>query len=470
MSGGKSRKIGKGFSPSASGITFELPRADREALADFPWEAGLEAWPTRGVQAVQARRGESRHTVLFVEATGRRYAIKETAPDVARHEIRQLQEVRRRGIYALEPVGVVVAPGPLVPVGVVAGVTQYLPGDLGYCITRLAQRVIPQALLYRYPFTQANRHMLWNAIVALLVELHRRGIFWGDPSLANVLIDLSQHQVRALLADAETVEIFPGPLDERRCQQDLGALQESLLWPGEDIRQLRGGEAVPSPITEEDTAYIREHYAALRQARGWAQLQALGYAIRDPRWQREGPPDPQGPAPQLTPQAAAVPPLWGETARPRWYQERIQSLLGIAVPLQFARQFYSHLTTHQWLMCERTHREISLEDAARDWYEHHHLPAITLLSTYFPSESDSLEVYLGVLEHKWRLSLHAGFEVALEEAALDYALHHAREAPLLHRAFIAVSAVLPQRFPGRDAGATSELAQLVRKEEDEPRP
>ncbi len=52
------------------------------------------------------------------------------------------------------------------------------------------------------------------------------------------------------------------------------------------------------------------------------------------------------------------------------------------------------------------------------------------------------------------MSLQAGFEVALEEAALDYALHHTREAPLLHRAFVAVSALLPQR---------SELGQLVRK-------
>jgi hypothetical protein len=438
-----------------SAPTLELPRADQEALAALPWQAGLEEWPAQGVQAVQARRGESRHMVLFVEAGGRRYAIKETSPEIARHEIRQLQEVRRRGIYALEPVGVVVAPGPLVAVGVVAGVTQYLPGDLGYCITRLAQRVIPQALLYRYPFTSTNRHILWNAIVALLVDLHRRGIFWGDPSLANVLIDLSQHQVRAILADAETVQMFPGPLDERRCQQDLEALQESLLWTGEDIRQLRGGyDGLPSPITEEDTAYIRQHYAALHQARGWAQLQSLGYAVRDLRGPQGQPPGAKEPAAA----PAGQPPAQAETVRPRWYQERIQALLGIAIPRQFAHQFYTHLVTHQWLMSERAHYEVSLEDAARDWYERYHLPAITLLSTYFPSEADSLEVYLGVLEHKWQLSLQAGLEVTLEEAALDYALHHAREAPLLHRAFIAVSALLPQR---------SELGQLVRKK-DEP--
>ena len=431
-------------------IIYTLPKADQDPLADLPWEAGLEDWPALGIQPIYTRRGESRHLVYFVEVDKRRYAIKETSPEMARQEIKQLQEVRRRGIYALEPVGVVVAPGPMIPVGVVAGVTQYIPGDRGYCITRLAQHVIPQALLYRYPFTQPNRRLLWNAIVALLVELHTRGIFWGDPSLANVLIDLSHHQIRAMLADAETVELFPGPLAEQRCQQDLEALQESLLWTGEDIRQSQGGEAAPSPITEEDTAYIRQHYAALRQARGWAQLQHLGYIVRDLRWQNEPP------ITSARPIAAEDQPVsQAEIVRPRWYQERIHDLLGITIPRPFARQFYSHLITHQWLMSERAHKEISLEDAARDWYERYHLPAITLLSTYFPSEADSLEVYLGVLERKWDLSVQAGYEVSLEEAALDYALSHAREAPVLHRAFRAVSALLPQR---------SELGQLVRKE------
>ncbi len=480
-------------SSSSRSITYELPRSDREALAALPWTAPLEDWPSLGVQAVHARRGESRHTVLFVEADGRRYAIKETAPEVARKEIGLLVEIRRRGIYALEPVGVVVAPGPPVAVGKVAGVTQYLPGDQGYCITRLAQRVIPQALLYRYPFTRHNRQMLWNAIVALLLALHERGIFWGDPSLANILVDLSQHRVRAMLADAETAQLYPGPLEEGRRAEDLAALQESLLWASEDIRQSRG-ESEPLPITEEDIAYITRQYAALRQTRGWldknaeteppgedtnpgktadqpdepgsasaptrplspiermvGHLYELGYSLVDGSWR----------AIQATGEGLAsltslrFPGLadHAQTLRPRWYQRRIQQVLGVHIPRQYAWQLYRHITRHQWLMGERTGREIPLEEAARDWYERYHLPAITLLCTYFPSESDSLEVYLGVLDHKWELSLRAGYEVSLEEAALDYALRHARSADLLHRAFVALASILPQR---------SELQQLVR--------
>jgi hypothetical protein len=464
-------------------VTFDLPRADRGALAALPWKAPLEDWPAQGVQAIYARRGESRHTVLFVEAEKRRYAIKETSPEVARKEISQLLEIRRRGIYALEPVGVVVAPGPPVAVGKIAGVTQYLPGDRGYCITRLAQRVIPQALLYRYPFTRRNRQMLWNAIIALLLNLHERGIFWGDPSLANALIDLSQHKVRALLADAETVELYPGPLAENRRQEDLAALQESLLWTGEDIRLARGDGQGPLPITEEDTAYIAQHYAALRRVRGLpdedaeaapaleeaqdarpltpmervaGQLSELGYSLLDLSW-RAMLATGDGIA-SLRPRAVAA---HAETARPRWYQQRVRQVLGVRIPQPYARQFYEHIQRHKWLMSERANREIPLEEAARDWYERYHLPAITLLRTYFPSESDSLEVYLGVLDHKWQLSLRAGFETSLEEAALDYALRHARSADLLHRAFTAVAARLPQR---------SELLQLVRQQDQQREP
>jgi hypothetical protein len=491
-------------------ITFELPRADREALVALPWEQPLEDWPSLGVQAVQARRGESRHIVLFVEADGRRYAIKETSPEVARSEISRLLEIRRRGIYALEPVGVVVAPGPPIAVGKVAGVTQYMPGDRGYCITRLAQRVIPQALLYRYPFTRRNRQMLWNAIVSLLLNLHDRGVFWGDPSLANILVDLSHHQVRAMLADAETVELYAEPLEEMRRQEDLAALQESLLWTGEDIRVARGQEDGPGPITEEDTEYIAHLYTELRRARGWdgeepaseatpgddpsaapespvermaeaaaisgrlptlgqeqerpltslervaAQLSELGYAFINVSWRTlhlAG----DGVAARRARALAAR----AEMVRPRWYQQRIEELLGVRIPRRFARQFYEHLTRHQWLMSERARREIPLEEAARDWYERYHLPEITLLRTYFPTESDSLEVYLGVLDRKWELSQRAGFEVSLEEAALDYALRHASSADLLHRAFTAVASLWPQR---------SELGQLLRPEHQETTP
>ncbi len=460
-------------------ISLDLPRAERGALAALPWHAPLEDWPALGVQAIYARRGESRHTVLFVEANGRRYAIKETSPEAARKEISQLIEIRRRGIYALEPVGVVVAPGPPIAVGAVAGVTQYVSGDKGYCITRLAQRVIPQALLYRYPFTRRNREMLWNAIIALLLNLHERGIFWGDPSLANALIDLGQHKVRALLADAETVELYPGPLEERRRQEDLAALQESLLWTGEDIRQSRG-DCGPLPITEEDTAYIAQRYAALRRLRGTpdgaeaapaleatrseqharpltpaervaGQLYELGYSLLDLSWRAllatgDG-------LANMRPRSLAA---HAETARPRWYQRRIQEMLGVRIPRPYARQFYEYILGHKWLMSEQVNREVPLEEAAHDWYERYHLPTIGLLRAYFPSEADSLEVYFGVLKRKWELSLRAGFEVSLEEAALDYALRHARSADLLHRAFAAVASLLPQR---------SELLPLVRPED-----
>ncbi|MEO7002501.1 MAG: hypothetical protein ABI068_11795 [Ktedonobacterales bacterium] len=190
----------------------QTPRDDWLRLRTLPWGIPLAEWPEHGVRPLDVRKGESRHEVIFVEARGRRYAIKETGPDAAAHEIHAYQELRPRGCRTLEPVGYVLTSGEPIPVGEMGGRLVYMSGDVGYCITRLAERVLPQSLLYRYPFTDANKRLLWNAIAELLLDLHEAGVYWGDPSLANVLIDLSDKRLTAVMADAETAQVVKGPL------------------------------------------------------------------------------------------------------------------------------------------------------------------------------------------------------------------------------------------------------------------
>src|SRR5262245_2864669 len=89
----------------------QIPRADWTRLRDLPWSSPLDDWPALGVPLIHVRRGESRHTVLFVEIAGRRYAIKETGPQAAKREIRALRELKLRRCAALEPVGYVITCG-----------------------------------------------------------------------------------------------------------------------------------------------------------------------------------------------------------------------------------------------------------------------------------------------------------------------------------------------------------------------
>ena len=432
-----------------------LSRGDWSRLRGLPWGAPLEQWPERGVRTVTVRRGESRHPVLFVEA-GRRYAIKETSPVAARREIGVLEELQRRRCHALEPVGWVVVRGEPIYAGDVAGRPQYMSGDMGYCITRLAERVLPQSVLYRYPFTDPNKRLLWTAIAELLLDLHEAGVYWGDPSLANVLMDLSGQRLTAIMADGETAEVVSGPLDEGLRRQDLDSFIESLEWQAEDIRLARGLTEERQLVTEGDVYDFLTRYAGLRAERERAQrrgatlftrlleiehsmqrLNALGYGVlaTGTRALRSG----LGAGLEdittgMTLTSEAVDPglkYQIATLRPGWYAQRLRELLGVRVPRAYARPIYQHINVHKWLMSERVGHDVGMDAAARDWFEQQHKPAMTFLDSYL-SHADlatRYAAYVDILDHTWEMSLREQRPVPLEEGAMDYALAQAKQPP-----------------------------------------
>src|SRR5712691_3636737 len=252
---------------TSKSIQFHMDIGNRHHLEGLPWNFPLDEWPSHGVVPLSVRRGESRHPVIFVEREGRRYAIKETTPRMAEREIANLHEIERRGLPALSPVGSVIVPGRplLLDEHGPGGVPEYVSGDRGYTVTRLAPRVIPHSLLYSIPFTRKNKHHLLSAIAVLLVELHEHGVYWGDPSLANVLIRIDGRCIQAIMADAETAELFDGPVSDGLREQDLTAFSESLLWQAEDLREARGLPEEEHIVGEEDFRYFERRYRWLRR-------------------------------------------------------------------------------------------------------------------------------------------------------------------------------------------------------------
>src|SRR5260370_4047134 len=213
---------------------FHMKADDRRSLEGLPWHVPLVEWPEHGVVLLSIRKGESRHPVIFVERAGSRYAIKETTPRMAEREINNLHEVERRGIPALSPVGSVTVreapvlleePGP-------GGIPQYISGDRGYTVTRLAPRVVPHALLYRIPFTRRNKQRIWSALAVLMIAFHEHGLDWRDPSLAQVLLRIDGRRILAIMADAETAGLFPGTISEGLREQGLAPFDQSPPWPG----------------------------------------------------------------------------------------------------------------------------------------------------------------------------------------------------------------------------------------------
>lgn len=470
-----------------------MPRADWTRLRDLPWGVPLDFWADRSVPLLQVRRGESRHPVVFVERGGRRYAIKETSPRAATHEAEVLRALRRRSIPSIEPVGTLVLQGEVIPAGTVAGVSVFESGDTGYLITRLAERALPQSLLYRYPFTVENKRLLWNAVADLLLRLHDAGVFWGDPSLANILIEFRGRQIRAILADAETAEISPAHsrshagLSEGMRRQDIDTLAESLIWQAEDIRQARGLPEETAIVTDEDLAYVESRYAGLRAERHPARqigrqaesrapgtdetdasatrlhavegriqrLAALGYGLLSLRWQpaalpilpggwagrksRVSPPESHlSPAPP----GADENEITAAILRPTWYVRRLRDLLGEDMPQSYAWRLYYHLNIHKWLLSEAAGHDVGIEAAARDWRTSVHEPLQTFLRAYLPETADAAERYAAeaaILDRSWQLSQTEDKRpVPVEEAALDFALEDARadleaEAPTSER-------------------------------------
>ena len=401
---------------------------DQARIEGLPWHFPMEEWVSQGLEVLNVRRGDSRHPVLFVERGGMRYAIKETTPRMAEREIRNFREIERRGIPALSPIGVVISPAPPVALDVpqLGGITQYINGDRGYTVTRLAPRVIPHVLLYRLPFTKRTKQRLLSAVAVLMIELHEHGIYWGDPSLANALLRIDGRSILAIMADAETSELFPGPISDGLREQDLAMFAESLSWQAEDLRILRGLPEDTQVLDDSDFHYFEQRYRWLRREHarvaaspsdttrqqveqtlhtlnswGFSLLNATGHRIL-----------------QLT------------TVLPGWHQRRIYELLHITIPRVYAHRFYDMILGHQEILSEQQGRDVSLEDAAHNWYTRYHLPTILLLRQNLTSGEDPMQAYFAVMQHKWNMSRKAKHEVPLEEALLDWLMKQAKTGTL----------------------------------------
>ena len=306
------------------------------------------------------------------------------------------------------------------------GIPEYESGDRGYTVTRLAPRVIPHSLLYTIPFTRKNKHHLLSAIAVLLIELHEHGVYWGDPSLANVLIRINGRRILAIMADAETAELFPGPVSDSLREQDLESLGESLLWQAEDLRVARGLPEEKEIVDDNDFRYLQRRYRLLRREHARLASSSSFTTLFQTEHMLE----------TLNKWGFSLLDMGGHafqqmaTVLPGWYQRRIYELLGITIPRRYARRFYNTILSHQAMMSKNEGRDVSIEEAAKDWYTRYHLPAILLLRQHLTNEQDPMQAYFAIMELKWKMSLAAGHEIPIDEVVLDWAMEQANTGKL----------------------------------------
>jgi len=172
-----------------------------DCLKTLPWHVPLEEWRSHGVRHLQFRSGLSRHIVIFIERNHRRYAIKQTSPEIARREIENFRRLRKLDLPTSQPVGYAITDNGKTLVSTAVGM-QMEDTAIGFCITQLAERTRRR----RRGYGQSRGGLLGTASRA---QLGRRstaavGDHCGIHPRSSVAYSLSQTQV----AFAETSTTF----------------------------------------------------------------------------------------------------------------------------------------------------------------------------------------------------------------------------------------------------------------------
>lgn len=381
----------------ADNVRFFLPQRLHRVLDRLPWHLPLALWEDQGVMIIPVKSGLSRHLVRFVEVKNKRFAIKETTLHSAQREYRSYVELTRIGIPTLIPAGVIARHDGIDVVDTPIG-RQHQTRETGYLVTELMEKVVPDSFLYRRGFSRQNRNRIWEAVITLFVQLHSNGVYWGDASLANMLIHFTSESVpelgartrlRAILADAETVEIRPSITQSLRLA-DVEFFLESMHWTEADL-QASGIIREPVLSQEEHRFFLeryRDRYAVEQEQRSFELITHID----------------------------------------------VDTLLGNFDAKGYGQTLLQHINEHKWYLSERKKKEIPLVDAAEDWYKNVFKPVCRIFQEYgmlefFPDKTAS-SLYVEIMEHKYFMSQQEKRDVGLVAAVEHYALGYATCKPV----------------------------------------
>jgi len=373
---------------------------------DLPWGLPLTEWKDHSLRLEEVACGLSRHPVLFVNYSGRLYALKQLPVELAETEYDLLVQMEGIRLPAVSPVGHVT--------------TQTVEGPGSVLITRYLDRSLPFRSLFMSASLVRYRDHLLDAIAGLMVQLHLAGVFWGDCSLSNTLFRRDAGALRAYLVDAETAEIQPGVLPPQLRHQDLDIMEENING---DISDLGDADLLVGGVPPEDTgASIRlryqnlweeithpitigpeEHYKIQERIRA---LNSLGFSIGE-----------------LSLDQGA----WGGSLSVQvlvtdrnFHRDQLLELTGVEAEEMQARQMMNEIQELKATLSQANNRSTPLSVAAYYWLKNIYQPTLARIQKTSGGISDPAEVYCEVLEHKWYLSERAGRDVGHQAAVEDY--------------------------------------------------
>jgi len=379
-------------------------RGDKTELLDFPWDHELSSWQNHCDHLVELPRGASRHPVIFINAAGPIYALKELPHDLARREYKLLTRMEDKGLPVVSVDGYALISEP--------------ERTRSILITRYLDNSLPYSSLFTTPTLERYRTHLLDALAGLLVQIHLSGVYWGDCSLYNTLFRRNAGMLQAYLVDAETAEIHPRLSDGLRLQ-DLNIMQENVL--GGIVDLVAGGflhetihpdqicDSIQQKYTElwneinreivigsEDRYRIRERIEALND---------LGFSVASVDLKTTT----GGDALRLKVQV---------TDR-NFHCHQLQFLTGIRAEEMQARQMMNEIQELKATTSSKENHSIPLSVAAYDWFNHLYRPVIDQLVLPVGDDRTEPEIYCQFLEHKWFLS-----EKAQQDVGHEFTLQH----------------------------------------------
>jgi hypothetical protein len=416
-------------------------------LLQLPWTEPLASWPADAADFRELPVGPSRHVVRFVDADGVLYALKELPTRVAAKEYRVLRELEARQLPAVRAVGLVEQPTG----GNSILVTEYLANSWQY-----------RRLFQRLPRITKHRDRLLDAMASLLVDLHRRGVFWGDCSLANTLFKRDGQALQAFLVDAETSEVHPTLSDGQRAL-DLGILVENVTGDLLDLavamgegsehvdEDLDAAESVATryralwdELTLEETFGVDERYKVVARVR---RLNELGFAVDEV-------------ALEPVDERRSTLRLKVAVANRRFHAEELRRLTGLAAGEGQATILLNDLRSYQCTLEQRQPGSAGDDVIGLRWLADCFRPtAATALPALPPgtdpvqadrdhkatfSTGELVQAYCDLLEVRWLLSEQAGHDVGADVAVAALA---GRQAPPESAAQLAVVEMPTGRIP-----------------------
>jgi hypothetical protein len=363
-----------------------------------------------------------RHVVRFLVYDDAVYALKELPARVANREYRMLRGMAQEGLPVVEVVGVARRSGMDVPDAPLEDVliTRYLDYSLPYR-TLFSHRRAQDASLASSEADQLRPRLI-DALAILLVRIHLEGFYWGDCSLSNVLFRRDAGELSAYIVDMETGD-WHSELTNGQRRADLEVTELNVVGGLMDLQAEFGLPPEPDPA---DTAeLLRSRYEQL-----WVELTKPVIVAPDERYRVEARIRRLNELGFDVDEVELVSTADGDKLRLRTvvaeqghHRRRLMSLTGLEAQENQARSLLNDLANFRAELERRTGRTIPETVAAHRWLSEVFQPTVDAIPADLRGKLEPVEVFHGVIEHKWFLSERAGADVGVDEAARSYMAH-----------------------------------------------